>query len=174
MEDKISSRFSFDDAANEEAQICVFGVGGGGGNAVNNMIEKGIHGSVEFVAVDTDAQALAENKAPIKIQAGRNLTKGLGAGARPSIGAEAIEENSNEIKQALEGYDMCFVTAGMGGGTGTGGAPVVASIAREMGILTVGIVTRPFACESPHRMQAAEQGIAEPRGHVDTPLVIPT
>ena len=122
MDNSFASRFSFDDAANEEAKICVVGVGGGGGNAINNMVEKGIHGSVEFIAVNTDAQALAENRAPQKIQAGQSLTSGLGAGARPSVGAEAIEESSNEIKQALDGYDMAFITAGMGGGTGTGGA----------------------------------------------------
>jgi len=173
MENEISSRFSFDDAANEEAKICVVGVGGGGGNAINNMVDEGIHGSVEFVAINTDAQALAENQAPQKIQAGRTLTKGLGAGARPSVGAEAVEENSNELEQALEGYDMVFITAGMGGGTGTGGAPVVASIARKMGILTVAIVTRPFDCEGARRMRTAEEGIDLLRKNVDTLIVIP-
>ena len=173
MENEISSRFSFDDAANEEAKICVVGVGGGGGNAINNMVDEGIHGSVEFVAINTDAQALAENQAPQKIQAGRTLTKGLGAGARPSVGAEAVEENSNELEQALEGYDMVFITAGMGGGTGTGGAPVVASIARKMGILTVAIVTRPFDCEGARRMRTAEEGIELLRKNVDTLIVIP-
>jgi cell division protein FtsZ len=173
MENEFSSRFSFDDAANEEAKICVVGVGGGGGNAINNMVDQGIHGSVEFVAVNTDAQALAENQAPQKIQAGRTLTKGLGAGARPSVGAEAIEENSNELEQALDGYDMVFITAGMGGGTGTGGAPVVASIARKMGILTVAIVTRPFDCEGARRQKTAEEGIELLRKNVDTLIVIP-
>jgi len=173
MEDDFSSRFSFDDAANEEAKICVLGVGGGGGNAINNMVEKGIHGSVEFIAVNTDAQALNENKAPQKIQAGKNLTKGLGAGARPSVGAEAIEENSNEIRKALEGFDMVFITAGMGGGTGTGGAPVVASIARSMDILTVAIVTRPFDCEGARRIKTAHEGIELLRENVDTLIVIP-
>ena len=168
-----SSRFSFDDSANEEAKICVVGVGGGGGNAINNMVEKGIRGNVEFIAVNTDSQALNENKAPQKIQAGRTLTSGLGAGARPKVGAEAVEENNNEIKQALEGYDMAFITAGMGGGTGTGGAPVVASIARELDILTVAIVTKPFECEGKRRMDTALEGIELLRENVDTLIVIP-
>jgi len=168
-----SSKFSFDDSANEEAEICVVGVGGGGGNAINNMVEKGIRGNVEFIAVNTDAQALNENRAPQKIQAGRNLTSGLGAGARPSIGAEAVEESSNEIKQALDGYDMAFITAGMGGGTGTGGAPVVASIARDLDILTVAIVTKPFECEGTRRMNTALEGIELLEDPVDTLIVIP-
>jgi cell division protein FtsZ len=168
-----SSKFSFDDSANEEAKICVVGVGGGGGNAINNMVEKGIRGNVEFIAVNTDSQALNENKAPQKIQAGRTLTSGLGAGARPKVGAEAVEENNNEIKQALEGYDMAFITAGMGGGTGTGGAPVVASIARDLDILTVAIVTKPFECEGKRRMDTALEGIELLRENVDTLIVIP-
>ena len=168
-----SSKFSFDDSANEEAKICVVGVGGGGGNAINNMVETGIRGNVEFIAVNTDSQALNENKAPQKIQAGRNLTSGLGAGARPNVGAEAVEESSNEIKQALDGYDMAFITAGMGGGTGTGGAPVVASIARELDILTVAIVTKPFECEGKRRMDTALEGIELLRDNVDTLIVIP-
>jgi cell division protein FtsZ len=168
-----SSKFSFDDSANEEAKICVVGVGGGGGNAINNMVEKGIRGNVEFIAVNTDSQALNENKAPQKIQAGSSLTSGLGAGARPNVGAEAIEESSNEIKQALEGYDMAFITAGMGGGTGTGGAPVVASIARDLDILTVAIVTKPFDCEGKRRMDTALEGIELLRDNVDTLIVIP-
>ena len=173
MEHEFSSRFSFDDDANEEAKICVVGVGGGGGNAINNMVEKGIRGSVEFVAVNTDSQALAENKAPQKIQAGRMITKGLGAGARPGIGAKALEESRDEIKQAIDGFDMVFITAGMGGGTGTGGAPVVAQIAREMDILTVAIVTKPFQCEGARRMTTATEGIELLREHVDTLIVIP-
>ena len=173
MDNDFGSRFSFDDAANEEAKICVVGVGGGGGNAINNMIEKGIRGGVEFIAINTDSQALAENKASHKVQAGRTLTKGLGAGARPTIGAEAVEENSHEIEQALEGYDMVFITAGMGGGTGTGGAPVVASIARSMDILTVAVVTKPFACEGGRRMKTAEEGIELLRENVDTLIIIP-
>jgi cell division protein FtsZ len=162
----------FRSQSTSDARICVVGIGGGGGNAINNMVRKGITG-VDFIAVNTDSQVLASNKAGRRIQAGKEATGGLGAGARPEVGADAVEESHEEIKRALEPYDMAFVTAGMGGGTGTGGAPVVASMAREMGILTVGIVTRPFACESPHRMQAAEQGIAELRDHVDTLLVIP-
>ena len=173
MDNNFGSRFSFDDAANEEAKICVVGVGGGGGNAINNMVEKGIHGSVEFISVNTDAQALAENRAPQKIQAGQSLTSGLGAGARPSVGAEAIEESSNEIKQALDGYDMAFITAGMGGGTGTGGAPVVAALARSLDVLTVAIVTKPFECEGSRRMNTALEGIELLRENVDTLIVIP-
>ena len=168
-----SSKFSFDDSANEEAKICVVGVGGGGGNAINNMVEKGIRGNVEFIAINTDAQALNENKAPQKIQAGNNLTSGLGAGARPNVGAEAVEESSNEIKQALDGYDMVFITAGMGGGTGTGGAPVVASLARDLDILTVAIVTKPFQAEGKRRMDTAMEGIQLLRENVDTLIVIP-
>ena len=173
MDQDFSSKFSFDDTANEEAKICVVGVGGGGGNAINNMVEKGIHGSVEFIAVNTDAQALNENRAPQKIQAGQSLTSGLGAGARPSVGAEAVEESSNEIKQALDGYDMAFITAGMGGGTGTGGAPVVAALARSLDILTVAIVTKPFQCEGQRRMDTALEGIELLRENVDTLIVIP-
>ena len=173
MEHEFSSRFSFDESANEEAQICVVGVGGGGGNAIDNMVEKGIRGSVEFISINTDAQALSKNNAPQKVQAGRMLTKGLGAGARPGVGAKAVEESREEIKQALDGYDMVFITAGMGGGTGTGGAPVVASIAQELNILTVAIVTKPFDCEGKRRMQTAVEGIELLSEHVDTLIVIP-
>ena len=172
MENLFSSRFAFDDASSEEAKICIVGVGGGGGNAINNMLDKGIHG-VQFIAVNTDAQALTMNRAPHKIQAGRSLTKGLGAGARPSVGAEAIEENREQLEQALQGFDMIFITAGMGGGTGTGGTPVVASIAKRLGILSVAIVTRPFECEGKRRMDAAQQGIDALREQVDTLIVIP-
>jgi len=166
------SKFSLEDA-NEEPKICVVGVGGGGGNAINNMMDKGMRGNVEFIAINTDSQALNENRAPQKIQAGRNLTSGLGAGARPNVGAEAIEESSNEIKQTLDGYDMAFIIAGMGGGTGTGGAPVVASIARRLGILTVAIVTKPFEAEGKRRMDTALEGIELLRQNVDTLIVIP-
>lgn len=172
MEQSISSRFAFDDSARPEAKICVVGIGGGGGNAINNMLERGIQG-VDFIAINTDAQALAANRAPVKIQVGRNLTKGLGAGARPAIGAQAVEESREEIEQALKGYDMVFITAGMGGGTGTGGAPVVAAIARKLGILTVAIVTKPFECEGSKRMKAALDGIAQLKENVDTLIVIP-
>ncbi len=172
MENSISARFTFDEATNVEAKICVVGVGGGGGNAINNMVDRGIHG-VEFIAINTDSQALANNKAPHRIQAGGDLTKGLGAGARPSVGASAVEESRREIEELLKGFDMVFITAGMGGGTGTGGAPVVANIAKSMGILTVAIVTRPFHCEGRKRMRAAEEGIAFLKENVDTLIVIP-
>ena len=173
MEEQFSAHFSFDDSANEEAKICVVGVGGGGGNAVNNMIQRGIRGNVEFIAINTDQQALAKNRAPHKIQAGSGLTSGLGAGARPSVGAEALEEDRTEIEEALEDFDMVFVTAGMGGGTGTGGAPVVAAIARRLGILTVAIVTKPFDAEGQRRMKTAKEGISLLEEHVDTLIVIP-
>ena len=172
MKDNLSSIFAFEDDLNEEAKLCVVGVGGGGGNAVSNMVDRGIHG-VEFVAINTDAQALAANSAPIKIQAGRDITKGLGAGARPTIGAEAFEESKREIEEALHGFDMVFITAGMGGGTGTGGAPVVAEVARKLGILTVAIVTKPFDCEGRRRSRMAEQGIDLLKQRVDTLIVIP-
>ncbi len=167
-----SSHFAFDDAENEEAKICVIGVGGGGGNAVNNMISKGITG-VDFYAINTDSQALDNNLAPFKIQAGRGLTKGLGAGARPSIGAEAVEESRNELEEAMRGFDMVFITAGMGGGTGTGGAPIVAAIAKDLGILSVAIVTKPFTCEGPRRQQSAEAGVDLLKKNVDTLIIIP-
>jgi len=155
-----------------EANIAVVGVGGGGGNAVNNMVEKGITG-VDFIAVNTDSQDLASNKADYHIQVGKEATGGLGAGARPDVGAVAVKESSEEIEHAIKPYDMVFITAGMGGGTGTGGAPGVASIARDLDILTLGIVTRPFECEGPRRMEAAEEGIEKLRAHADTLLVIP-
>jgi cell division protein FtsZ len=172
MENRFSTKFMFDDTSEEVARICVVGVGGGGGNAINNMIAKGIQG-VEFIAINTDAQALAENKANIKVQAGRALTKGLGAGARPGVGAEAVEESQAEIEDVLRGYNMAFITAGMGGGTGTGGAPVVAAIAKRLGILTVSIVTKPFVCEGRKRLQWAEGGIQLLRENVDTLILIP-
>lgn len=154
------------------ARIAVIGVGGGGGNALNNMIDKGITG-VEFIALNTDAQALDNNKAPLCIQLGRTLTQGLGAGARPMVGADAAEESRQDISHAIEGCDMVFITAGMGGGTGTGAAPVVASIAREQGILSVGIVTRPFTHEGNKRHRMANEGIELMRESVDTLIVIP-
>ncbi len=166
-----STRFAFDDTSYEDAKICVVGVGGGGGNAINNMVDQGIHG-VDFFAINTDAQALNANRAMHKIQAGRGMTKGLGAGARPGIGAEAVEESRDEIESALRGYDMAFITAGMGGGTGTGGAPVVAAIAKKLGILTVAIVTKPFAAEGRKRTQAANAGIELLRQNVDTLIII--
>ncbi|OZC04094.1 cell division protein FtsZ [Rubricoccus marinus] len=171
MED-FSTRFAFDDDAPTDANIRVIGCGGGGGNAVNNMLAKGIHG-VEFTAVNTDAQALQVNLAPLKIQIGRERTSGLGAGARPSVGAEAAQESHKEIEAALQGCDMVFVTAGMGGGTGTGAAPVIAAIAKEMGILTVAVVTKPFVCEGKKRLRMAEQGIQNLRDTVDTLVIVP-
>ena len=172
MGTSFSSRFTFDDDLNEEAKIGVLGVGGGGGNAINNMVNRGIQG-VEFIAVNTDSQALVANMASQKIQAGRNLTKGLGAGARPGIGAEAVEENRNEIEQAIQDFDMLFITGGMGEGTGTGDASVVAAIARKLGILTVAVVTRPFDAEGRRRAKAAAEGIELLRENVDTLIVIP-
>jgi len=172
MENSFNPRFTFDDSAGEDAKICVVGVGGGGGNAVNNMVDRGIHG-VEFVAINTDAQALAANRAPRKIQAGSELTKGLGAGARPMVGAEAVDESREEIERAIRDFDMVFITAGMGGGTGTGGAPVVAQIASTTNTLTVAIVTKPFTCEGRRRAAAAMEGIDLLRQHVDTLIVIP-
>ena len=172
MSNDFASRFAFDSDAQEDALIRVVGVGGGGGNAVNNMISKGITG-VEFIAINTDAQALTANGAPHKIQVGRELTKGLGAGARPAVGAEAVGENQRDIEQVLEGCDMVFITAGMGGGTGTGAAPVVASTAKRLGVLTVAVVTTPFAVEGRKRMKTAREGIARLREAVDTLIIIP-
>jgi cell division protein FtsZ len=154
------------------AKIRVVGVGGGGGNAVDSMIHKGLHG-VDFFAINTDLQALERNEAPNKIQIGKNLTRGLGAGADPSVGHRAVEEDREEIARALAGSDMVFVTAGMGGGTGTGGAPLVANIAKSIGALVVGIVTRPFNCEGKKRAMQAEMGLEELKKQVDTLIVIP-
>jgi cell division protein FtsZ len=154
------------------ARICVVGVGGGGGNAVNSMIGKGLTG-VEFIAANTDVQALQNNLAPLKIQLGKASTRGLGAGADPATGHKAVEESSEEIRQALTGADMVFVTAGMGGGTGTGAAPMIAKIARELGALVVGIVTKPFKWEAGKRGQVAERGVEELRKTVDALIVIP-
>ncbi|MDX1641603.1 MAG: cell division protein FtsZ, partial [Balneolaceae bacterium] len=168
----VTSRFSFDEKGQDNAKIKVIGVGGGGGNAINNMIRKGLD-SVEYIALNTDAQALKNNSADIAIQVGANLTSGLGAGARPEIGREAVEENRHELDEAVDNADMIFITAGMGGGTGTGGAPIVAGIAKRKGILTVGIVTTPFHCEGKVRMKYAIEGIAELKKNCDTVIVIP-
>jgi len=168
----LNSRFSFDLEGQDNAKIKVLGVGGGGGNAINNMIEKGLT-SVEYIALNTDAQALKKSEADNIIQVGANLTGGLGAGARPEIGREAVEENRHEIEEAIEGADMVFVTGGMGGGTGTGGAPVVAGIAKRKGILTVAVVTTPFVCEGQKRMKFAKDGITELKKNSDTVIVIP-
>ncbi|MBR2338061.1 MAG: cell division protein FtsZ [Clostridia bacterium] len=165
--------FEFDDEILADGvQIKVIGVGGGGGNAVNRMVAAGIKG-VEFVAINTDHQALLRSQAGQKLQIGEKLTRGMGAGANPEKGQRAAEESRDEITAALKGTDMVFITAGMGGGTGTGAAPVVAQIARDMGILTVGIVTKPFAFEGRRRMEQAENGIAVLREHVDSLVVIP-
>ncbi len=154
------------------ATIKVIGVGGGGNNAVNRMIDYGVEG-VEFIAVNTDAQALNLSKAEIKLQIGEKLTRGLGAGANPEIGKRAAEESKEQIEDVLQGADMVFVTAGKGGGTGTGAAPVIAQIAKEVGALTVGVVTRPFSFEGVRRKTQANQGIAELKACVDTLIVIP-
>ena len=167
-----NTRFSFDEQSQDNAKIKVIGIGGGGGNAINNMISKGLN-NVEYIALNTDAQALRQNHADLNIQVGKSLTSGLGAGARPEIGREAVEENRHEIEEAIEGADMVFVTAGMGGGTGTGGAPVISAIAKRKGILTVGIVTLPFICEGRIRMKYAVDGINELKKNCDTVIVIP-
>jgi len=161
-----------DNGLDRGAKIRVVGVGGGGGNAVNSMIDKGLRG-VDFFAINTDLQALERNNAPNRIQIGKNLTRGLGAGADPAIGHRAVEEDRDEITRALSGSDMVFITAGMGGGTGTGGAPMVANIAKSLGALVVGIVTRPFSCEGKKRASQADQGLEELKKQVDTLIVIP-
>jgi cell division protein FtsZ len=154
------------------AQIKVIGVGGGGGNAVNRMIESSVSG-IDFWAINTDAQALTSSLAPKRLQIGQKITRGLGAGGNPAIGQKAAEESRDEIAQALEGADLVFITAGMGGGTGTGAAPVVAEIAKDLGCLTVGVVTRPFKFEGRRRTNQAEEGISALQSRVDTLLVIP-
>jgi len=154
------------------ARIKVVGVGGGGGNAVNTMINAGLPG-VEFIAANTDAQALRVNLAPIKVQIGEKITKGLGAGANPQVGRKAAEEDIERIREYITGADMVFITAGMGGGTGTGGAPVVARLAKELGALTVGVVTKPFLFEGKKRMKQADDGMRELKDSVDTLIAIP-
>jgi len=164
--------FELEETTTQNASMRVVGVGGGGGNAVNRMIHEQLSG-VEFISVNTDAQALLQNRADIKVQIGKKLTRGLGAGARPEIGRQAIEENRDDVLRVLEGADLVFVTCGMGGGTGTGAAPIIAQLARDVGALTVGIVTRPFLFEGRKRQRQAEIGIAEMRKHVDTMIVVP-
>lgn len=154
------------------AVIKVIGVGGGGSNAVNRMIDAGIHG-VEFIAMNTDQQVLEKSKAKLKVQLGANLTRGLGAGGNPEVGKSAAEESKNDIRKVVEGSDMVFITAGMGGGTGTGAAPVVADLIRECGALAVAVVTKPFTFEGPRRRKLAEQGIMSLMGRVDTMITIP-
>jgi len=156
----------------EFAQIKVIGCGGGGSNAVNRMIEAGVRG-VDFIAINTDAQALLLSEAPTKIRIGDKLTKGLGVGGNPTLGAKAAEESSDEIYESLKGADMIFITAGMGGGTGTGAAPVVAQLAREVGALTVGVITKPFSFEGSRRKENADKGAEELRDRVDTLITIP-
>jgi cell division protein FtsZ len=165
-------RIQFHDEEVRGARIKVIGVGGGGGNAVNRMIQAGLEG-VEFITANTDVQALKLSLAPVKLQLGVRLTSGLGAGANPDVGRRAALEDSEKIIEALEGADMVFVTAGLGGGTGTGAAPVIASLASEMGILTVAVITRPFAFEGKRRLQQAERGLKELLESVDTMIVIP-
>lgn len=164
--------FEFEENATQAARMKVVGVGGGGGNAVNRMIEEQLDG-VEFISINTDAQALLSSKSDVKLQIGKKLTRGLGAGARPEIGRQAIEENRDEVSRVLGNTDLVFVTCGMGGGTGTGAAPIVAELAKELGALTVGIVTKPFLFEGRKRMRQAEMGIADMRQHVDTMIVVP-
>src|SRR5438128_10098121 len=165
-------RIQYHDQPHNNAKIKVVGVGGGGNNAVNRMIAAKVEG-VDFIAANTDLQALQMSQAPVKIQLGVKLTNGLGAGANPEVGKKAALEDTDKIIEALEGADMVFVTAGLGGGTGTGAAPVIASLASEMGALTVAVVTKPFAFEGKRRMQQAERGISELMDSVDTTIVIP-
>jgi cell division protein FtsZ len=172
MKKDSSIRISFNEEPLNDAKIKVIGVGGGGGNAVNRMIDAGVEG-IEFVVANTDLQALRMSRAPVKLQLGVKLTNGLGAGANPEVGRKAALEDSDKIIEALEGADMVFVTTGLGGGTGTGAAPIMASLASEMGALTVAVVTKPFSFEGKRRMTQAEKGIAELMESVDTTIVIP-
>src|SRR5271165_2329620 len=172
MSNDSSIRISFNEEARNDAKIKVIGVGGGGGNAVNRMIDAGVEG-IEFIVANTDLQALRMSHAPVKLQLGVKLTNGLGAGANPEVGRKAALEDSDKIIEVLEGADMVFVTTGLGGGTGTGAAPIIASLAVEMGALTVAVVTKPFSFEGKRRMAQAERGIAELMDSVDTTIVIP-
>jgi cell division protein FtsZ len=172
MKKDSSIRISFNEEPLNDAKIKVIGVGGGGGNAVNRMIDAGVEG-IEFVVANTDLQALRMSRAPVKLQLGVKLTNGLGAGANPEVGRKAALEDSDKIIEALEGADMVFITTGLGGGTGTGAAPIIASLASEMGALTVAVVTKPFSFEGKRRMTQAEKGIAELMESVDTTIVIP-
>ena len=164
--------FQFDESIDQSAKIKVIGVGGSGGNAVNTMMSVGITG-VEFIVANTDAQALRMSKAPVKIQIGTQLTKGLGAGANPNVGRDAAMEDREKVFESLKGADMIFIAAGMGGGTGTGAAPIIAEVAREHGALTVGVVTKPFTREGRQRLSKGEDGIKELKKHVDSLIVIP-
>ena len=164
--------FEYEESPLQSARMKVVGVGGGGGNAVNRMIDEDLEG-VEFISVNTDSQALKNSKSGVKLQIGQKLTRGLGAGARPEIGRAALEENADDIRKMLEGSDLVFITAGMGGGTGTGAAPLIGEMARAMGALTIAIVTRPFLFEGKKRMRQAEQGLQELKKAVDTMIVVP-
>ncbi len=164
--------FEFEETPVQNARMKVIGVGGAGGNAVNRMVDEDLEG-VEFISANTDAQALKNSRSQITIQLGKKLTRGLGAGARPEIGRQAISESEEEVRQALDGADLVFITAGMGGGTGTGAAPLIGEIAREIGALTIGVVTRPFSFEGKKRMRQADLGLAELRRAVDTMIVVP-
>src|SRR5215510_15565247 len=167
-----SIKFLFDDGVRLGASIKVVGVGGGGSNAVNRMIDAGLNG-VDFMVANTDVQALQQSKAPVKMQIGAKLTKGLGAGANPEVGRQAALEDTDKMIEALEGADMVFVTTGLGGGTGTGAAPIIASLAAELGALTIAVVTKPFKFEGKKRQLQAERGLDELRGSVDTVITIP-
>ena len=172
MEDKVMALMLDEELDENVTTIKVIGVGGGGGNAVNRMVSDGLQG-VEFIAMNTDQQALAKNHASVKVQLGSKLTKGRGAGADPEIGQRAAEESKDEIANALKGSQMVFITAGMGGGTGTGAAPIIAQLAHDKGILTVGVVTKPFKFEGANRMRQAEGGIANLSDKVDSLIIIP-
>ncbi|MDX8407814.1 MAG: cell division protein FtsZ, partial [Mariprofundaceae bacterium] len=168
----MATLYTFEDNSAQSANIKVIGIGGGGGNALNNMIDQKLRG-VEFIVANTDAQAIERNQADTKMQLGTNITRGLGAGANPPIGREAAEAEREPLREFMADTDMVFITAGMGGGTGTGAAPVIAEAAKEMGVLTVAVVTKPFAFEGKRRMRQAEAGIAELRKSVDTLITIP-
>ncbi len=164
--------FEFEETPLQKAKMKVVGIGGAGGNAVNRMIDEELEG-VEFISINTDSQALKSSRAQVTLQIGKKLTRGLGAGARPEVGRQALAENEEDVRRAVEGADLVFVTAGMGGGTGTGAAPMVAEIARDMGALTIGIITKPFSFEGKKRERQADQGLAELRRCVDTMIVVP-
>ena len=164
--------FEFEETPLQNAKMKVVGIGGAGGNAVNRMIDEELEG-VEFISINTDSQALKSSRAQVTLQVGKKLTRGLGAGARPEVGRQALAESEEDVRRALEGADLVFVTAGLGGGTGTGAAPMVAKIARDMGALTIGIITRPFSFEGKKRERQADQGLTELRRCVDTMIVVP-
>ena len=164
--------FEFEETPLQNAKMKVVGIGGPGGNAVNRMIDEELEG-VEFISINTDSQALKSSRAQVTLQVGKKLTRGLGAGARPEVGRQALAEREEDVRRVLEGADLVFVTAGMGGGTGTGAAPMVAEIARDMGALTIGIITRPFSFEGKKRERQADQGLTELRRCVDTMIVVP-